>query len=78
MGAFVETSGPVEVGRPIRLEFELSNRRVRTFANVANVRPEEEGSSRGIGLGVVFYDLDAETETLIREAVEERRSRYLP
>jgi CheY-like chemotaxis protein len=78
MGAFVETSGPVEVGRPIRLEFELSTRRVRTFANVANVRPEEEGSSRGIGLGVVFYDLDAETETLIREAVEERRSRYLP
>jgi CheY-like chemotaxis protein len=78
MGAFVETTGSVEVGRPIRLEFELSTGRVRTFANVANVRPEQENSSNGTGMGVVFYDLDTETETQIREAVEERRTRYLP
>ncbi len=77
-GAFAETSGSVEVGRPIRLEFELPTGRVRTFANVANVRPLEEGSSGGTGFGVVFYDLDAETEARIREAVDERCSRYRP
>jgi hypothetical protein len=77
-GAFVETSGSVDVGRPIRLEFELPTGRVRTFANVANVRPLEEGSSSGAGIDVVFYDLDAETEARIQEAVDERCSRYRP
>lgn len=79
-GAFIEMTDPLEVGVSLKLEFEIPEGRISTFAKVVY---QQKGSSDRLelfagGIGVTFYGLDPASEFTIGELVEANAARYRP
>jgi CheY-like chemotaxis protein len=68
-GAFLETKGPVPPASELHLSIELGSHKFRVRARVVRV---QQPSWLDIGgVGIEFVGLDAATEALLREALEE-------
>jgi len=79
LGAFVELSDPLPKGSSMRIEIDLGRDRFRGFARVIHVQTEDpERPNEPSGMGVKFYSFDRDEQRLLRKAVSEIQSRYLP
>jgi diguanylate cyclase (GGDEF)-like protein len=79
LGAFVELSDPLPNGSSMRIEIDLGRDRFRGFARVIHVQTEDpERPNEPSGMGVKFYSFDRDEQRLLRKAVSEIQSRYLP
>jgi len=79
-GAFIETSDAYQINQPIRLEFKTDDSWVRIFANVSyqEVYDDSDDASMASGIGVIFYEVDRDTEDEISVIIEQVWSRHLP
>lgn len=79
-GAFIETTDPYSAGQPIRIEFKIESRLVSVFANVTRIHEPSADSADATsrGIDVIFYEVDAATDTLISDTVERIWMRYRP
>jgi hypothetical protein len=78
-GAFIELSEPLSQGSSLRIEMELGADRFRGFARVVHVHEEDpDRPNDPSGVGVAFYGIDRDEERLLRKAISELKSRYLP
>ena len=79
-GAFIETSDAYEIGQPVRVEFKVEETWIRVFANVAyhEESDEDNGIYRPHGVGVIFYELDRDTEDALSSIIELVWTRHLP
>jgi diguanylate cyclase (GGDEF)-like protein len=79
-GGFIQTSEVYKPDETLRLELDLPTGRMRVFAKVLYSQSGEEESVvfAEQGIGVHFLDLDAITERVIQETVDQRAFRYIP
>ena len=79
-GAFIEMAEPLSPGVSCKVEFELPDGRISTFANVVyQQRDRSDGCQVWAGgIGVTFYGLDPASEFSIGELVESNAARYEP
>jgi diguanylate cyclase (GGDEF)-like protein len=78
-GAFVEMSDPLRYGSSLRIEINLGRDRFRGFARVVHVQAEDpDRPNEPSGVGIAFHGVDRDDERLLRKAVSELESRYLP
>ncbi|MBW2385433.1 MAG: EAL domain-containing protein [Deltaproteobacteria bacterium] len=78
-GAFIELSEPLRMGSSLRIEMDLAGDRFRGFARVVHVHAEDaDQPNEPSGVGVTFYGADRDEERLLRKAISELESRYLP
>jgi diguanylate cyclase (GGDEF)-like protein len=78
-GAFIEMNDPPPLGSSLRIEMEMPSDHFRGFARV--VHTKREGDSQALepsGMGVAFFGSDRDMERILRKAVKELESRYLP
>jgi len=78
-GAFIELSEPFEEGDSLRIDLDLGSDHFRGFARVVHVQIEDpDQPSETSGVGVRFYGTERDEQRLLRKAVTELQSRYLP
>ena len=78
-GAFIETNDPLPVGRSVRIELPIPNDQFRGFARVVHSQAADPSRpTLQSGMGVSFFGVDRDAERLLRKAVKELESRYLP
>lgn len=79
-GAFVETDDPYAVGQSIRLEFKVGATHVRVFGNVTyrHIGGQSTAPYRATGIGIVFYEPEADTVEQVDAIIEQTWSRHIP
>jgi hypothetical protein len=78
-GAFIEMSEPLRLGSSLQIDIDLGGDRFRGFARVIHVQEENpDQPNEPSGVGVLFYGADRDELQLLRKAVGELESRYLP
>lgn len=78
-GAFIEMNDPLPVGSSLRIEMEMPGDHFRGFARVVHAEREDASASpEPSGMGVTFFGSDRDTDRILRKAVKELESRYLP
>ncbi len=78
-GAFIEMDEPLPIGSTLRIDMEMPQDRFRGFARVVHsTQGDRMRAAEPSGMGVVFFGSDLDTERLLRKAVKELESRYLP
>ena len=79
-GAFVETDHEYEIGKSVRLEFKVGEKRICVFGLVTNRNGGEADSApyRPVGFGVIFFESERDTEDDLSEIIEQIWNRYRP
>ena len=78
-GAFVEMSEPLPHGSSLRIDIDLGEERFRGFARVVHVQAENpDQPNEPSGVRVAFYGADRDEVRLLRKAIGEIESRYVP
>ena len=70
---------PPPLGSSLRIEMDMPSDHFRGFARVVHIKREEDDQApEPSGMGVAFFGSDRDTERILRKAVKELESRYLP
>lgn len=78
-GAFIEMNDPPPLGSSLRIDMDMPSDHFRGFARVVHTKHEEDSQApEPSGMGVAFFGSDHDTERILRKAVKELESRYLP
>jgi diguanylate cyclase (GGDEF)-like protein len=82
IGAFIEVANLPPVGSGVRIEFQVGEARVRTFATVSHVQSgshdDDHAAWKPRGMGIAFAKLEPDVALALRTLVEERAARYVP
>jgi hypothetical protein len=70
---------PPPRGSSLRIEMELPSDHFRGFARVVHTKREDDSQApEPSGMGAAFFGSDSDAERILRKAVKELESRYLP
>ena len=78
-GAFIETDHEGEIGKSIRLEFKVSERRIRVFGSVTvDTTAGRTALPLPTGISVIFFEPERDIEDELSEIIEQIWNRHRP